>query len=65
MAKSYQKLRNKMPACAQDTAHQKMLLMLTDMPLQELRQAKHLSQEMLEEILAAKQANVPLLEKTE
>ncbi len=48
---------------AQTTAHKKMLQMLAEIPLQDLRQAKHLSQERLAEILATKQANVSRMER--
>jgi len=63
MSKSFQQLRNKMSSGAQAAAQAKTLQMLAEMPLQELRQAKHLSQEHLANILATKQANVSRLER--
>jgi len=63
MAKSFKHLTQKMSVQAQAAAQAKTLQMLAEMPLQELRQARHLSQERLAEILATKQANVSRLER--
>lgn len=61
--KSFQQLKQKMSPKAQKAAKEKTLQMLAEMPLQELRQAKNLSQERLAEILETKQANVSRLER--
>ncbi|HYF97424.1 MAG TPA: XRE family transcriptional regulator [Coxiellaceae bacterium] len=63
MPKSFQNLKSKLSPQAQTTIKEKTLKMLAEMPLQELRQAKQLSQERLAEILATKQANVSRLER--
>lgn len=48
---------------AQQSAAEKTIQLLTEMPLQELRQAHHLSQERLAELLDTKQANVSRIER--
>lgn len=63
MAKSFNDLRNNMSAVAQEKAIEKTKQMIVEMPLQELRQARALSQERLAEVLATKQANVSRLER--
>lgn len=63
MNKSFKHLKQKMSPQARSVAKAKTLKMLAEMPLQELRQAKHLSQEHLAEILVTKQANVSRLER--
>lgn len=63
MRKSFKQLREKMPEKARQAAHTKTMQLLHEMPLQELRQARHLSQERLAEILATKQANVSRIER--
>lgn len=63
MSKSFQNLRKKMSPRAQKSAQKKTLSMLAELPLQELRQAKHMSQEHLAAILDTKQANVSRLER--
>jgi transcriptional regulator with XRE-family HTH domain len=62
MAKSFKSLRDKMSASAQKAALDKTKEMLSEMPLQELRQARRLSQERIAEVLSTKQANVSRLE---
>ncbi len=63
MSKDFTQLKNKMSPQAQIAAKIKSTQMLAEMPLQELRQAKQLSQEKLAEILLTKQANVSRLER--
>jgi transcriptional regulator len=63
MAKSFNILRKKMSKEAQKKAQKKTELLLSEMPLQELRQAHHLSQERLAEILHTKQANISRIER--
>lgn len=54
MSKSFNILKNKMSLKAQQAAIEKADKMLAEMPLQELRQAKNLSQERLAKILTTK-----------
>ncbi|MFI4936964.1 MAG: helix-turn-helix domain-containing protein [Candidatus Berkiellales bacterium] len=63
MTKSFKNLRNKMSAKAQKLASEKTKQMLSEMPLQELRQARQLSQESIADVLATKQANISRLEQ--
>ncbi|MGB6977402.1 MAG: XRE family transcriptional regulator, partial [Gammaproteobacteria bacterium] len=63
MAKSFNKLRQKLPLRAQQLAAKKTKTMIDAMPLQELRQAIHISQEQLAIRLATKQANISRLER--
>ncbi len=63
MAKSFNTLRDKMPAKALKKADQLIEKMMLDMPLQELRQARSLSQERLAKLLDTKQANISRIEK--
>ena len=63
MAKSFQVLRKKMSVTAQKKSTEKTQQMLEELPLQELRQARHMSQERLAEILETKQANVSRMER--
>lgn len=63
MSKSFNVLRQKMSPQAQKTAVKKTKKMLMRMALQELRQARHLSQEKMAEILDTKQANVSRIER--
>lgn len=62
MPNLFRNLKKKMKLSAQNAVKEKTLKLLAEMPLQELRQAKHLSQERLAEILATKQANVSRIE---
>lgn len=63
MSKPYSILRNKMKSSARKKAAVKTRTMLDAMPLQELRQARNLSQENLAQTLSVKQAAVSKLEK--
>lgn len=63
MAKSYRKLREKMSAEAKAGAEEKARVMMAEMPLAELRQARKLSQEQLATLLEIKQASVSKLER--
>jgi transcriptional regulator with XRE-family HTH domain len=63
MAKPFRTLREKMSPEARDAAEQKTWAMLRDMPLQELRQARQLSQEQLATLLQVKQASISKLER--
>lgn len=62
MAKSYKTLRDKMRPAARAAAAAKTQEILEGLPLQELRQARRLSQEQLAGILNIKQASVSKLE---
>lgn len=63
MTKPFKHLIKKLPPKTQESIKEKINQLLAEMPLQELRQAKHLSQERLAEILSTKQANVSRLER--
>lgn len=63
MSKPFKNLTSKMSKDAQAKIQQKTQQMVKEMPLQELRQAKHLSQEHLAEVLHTKQANVSRIER--
>src|SRR5664280_2806436 len=62
MTKPYNALRNKMSPQAREAAEKKAQQLLADLPLQELRQARHLSQEQLASILHVKQAAISKME---
>ena len=62
MTKSYKVLRKKMSLSAQAKADAKAKVMIREMVLQDLRQARHLSQERLAELLHTKQANISKIE---
>lgn len=63
MAKKYSELRAKMNPAALEKATALSQEMLKEMPLQELRQARALSQEQLAKTLGIKQASVSKLER--
>ncbi len=63
MTKPFNRLRQKMSKKAQAAAAKKTQQMLKEMPLQELRQALHMSQEHLAELLSTKQANISRIER--
>jgi len=63
MAKKFSALRAKMPPAAQVRAADRAQRMLTEMPLQELRHAKELSQVKLAEALHVNQAAISKLER--
>jgi len=61
--KSFSLLRKKMSPHAQKLASQKTQKLLKEMPLQELRQALHFSQEHIAEVLSTKQTNISQIER--
>jgi transcriptional regulator with XRE-family HTH domain len=63
MAKSFKLLREQMSPEAQARAHEKAHKMLAEMPLQELRKARELSQQSIAEKLHMKQAAVSKMER--
>ena len=63
MTKPFNLLRNKMSPEAQIRVKAKTRKMLEEMPLQELRQARSLTQEQMAKILHVKQASVSKLER--
>jgi ribosome-binding protein aMBF1 (putative translation factor) len=63
MAKKFSQLRNKMSPQARKKANALTRKLLGDMPLQELRQARKLSQEQLADELQIRQASVSKLER--
>jgi transcriptional regulator with XRE-family HTH domain len=63
MAKPYSTLRAKMSPEARAKAEEKTQLLLREMPLQELRQARKMSQEQMAKSLHTKQSNVSRIEK--
>jgi predicted transcriptional regulator len=63
MARKFSELRARMPAASQERAARKAAVMLGEMPLQELRQARGLSQKMLAELLHVQQPSIAKLEK--
>lgn len=63
MAKAYSTLRAKMSPEARAKAEEQTLQLLREMPLQELRQARKMSQEQMAKNLHTKQSNVSRIEK--
>lgn len=63
MKNNFEQLRQRMSPEAQQKAKTKTSEMLREMPLQELRRARQLSQERMAEILATKQANLSRIER--
>lgn len=63
MTKPYSELRGNMKPTVRKKAAEKTRALLEAMPLQELRRARHLSQEQLAQTLSVKQAAVSKLEK--
>jgi predicted XRE-type DNA-binding protein len=63
MAKKFSELRAKMKPEAQAIAKAKAQAMLAEMPLNELRQARGLSQKMLAEVLHVQQPSIAKIEK--
>lgn len=63
MARPFNELFKKMPAKSQKAVIAKAKKLLNEMALQELRQARQLSQERIAEILSTKQANISRLEQ--
>ncbi len=62
MAKPYKSLREKMSPAARAESEARTRRMLAEMPLNELREARHLTQENLAEILNVNQAAVSKIE---
>ena len=63
MAKSFKTLRAKMPAAARQRAEARANVLMQEMPLYELRQARSLSQEQMARELRIGQANISKLER--
>lgn len=63
MAKPFKNLRDKMSPQAQKASEEKAKKLLSEMLLQELRQARQFSQERIAEVLSTKQANISRLEQ--
>lgn len=63
MAKNFNKLREGMSATARQQADRLAEIMLDEMPLHELRQARGLSQKMLADVLQVQQPSIAKLEK--
>lgn len=63
MAKQFRDLRAKMSPESQARAREKATAMMAELPLAELRKARHLSQEQLAAELAVKQPAIAKIEK--
>ena len=63
MAKSFSELRSKMSPASRGRSSAKAKAMIAEMPLDELRQARGLSQKMLADILHIQQPAIAKLEK--
>lgn len=63
MAKKFSQLRANMSPAAQERVDAKAKVMLAEMTLNELRQARGLSQKMLAEVLHVQQSSIAKLEK--
>ena len=63
MAKKFADLRAQMPPESQARSEAKAQAMLAEMPLNELRQARGLSQKMLAEVLHVQQPSIAKIEK--
>ncbi len=63
MTKKFANLRAQMSPASQARAEAKAQAMLTEMPLNELRQARGLSQKMLAEVLHVQQPSIAKIEK--
>lgn len=63
MARKFSELRAKMSTDSQARADAKARAMLAEMPLNELRQARGLSQKMLAEVLNVQQPSIAKIEK--
>ena len=63
MAKKFKDLRKAMSPEAQARSHAKAMAMIEALPLAELRQARHFSQEQLASVLEVKQPAVAKMEK--
>lgn len=63
MTKPFKNLRDKMSPSAQAKSAKQAVVLMAEMPLQELRQAKLMSQEHIAKALHTKQANVSRIER--
>ena len=63
MAKNFSELRARMPIESQQRADELAKIMIQEMPLQELRQARGLSQKVMAELLHVQQPAIAKLEK--
>jgi len=63
MAKSFKALERKMPAAARARSERKAKRLIAEMPLQDIRVARQLTQEHLAKLLRVKQASVSKLER--
>ncbi len=63
MANKFSELRSRMSPDSRARAEAKALAMLAEMPLNELRQARGLSQKMLAEVLHVQQPSIAKMEK--
>lgn len=63
MARKFAELRSKMSPEARERSEAKAQAMLVEMPLNELRQARGLSQKMLAEVLHVQQPSIAKIEK--
>lgn len=63
MARKFKDLRKAMSPEAQARSHAKAMKLMTELPLAELRQARHFSQEQLAKVLEVKQPAVAKIEK--
>jgi len=63
MAKPFKNLRDKMRPAAREAAQKKAEQLLAQLPLQELRQARHLSQVQLANVLHVQQGAISKLER--
>jgi len=63
MANKFSALRQRMSPESQERARAKAQTMLAEMPLNELRQARGLSQKMLAEVLQVQQPSIAKMEK--
>jgi len=62
MTKPFKNLRDKMSPEAREASAKKAQQLLAELPLQELRQARHLSQEQLASVLHVRQAAISKME---
>lgn len=63
MAKKFSELRAGMSQAARESSDAKAKVMLAEMPLKELRQARGLSQKMLADLLNVQQPSIAKIEK--
>ena len=63
MAKKFSELRSRLSPAAQERSAAKATVMLAEMPLHELRQARGLSQKMLADVLHVQQPSIAKIEK--